>query len=158
MKTLIVFYSRSGVTRKACQELAGHLGADVEEIIDKTDRSGVIGWLKGGHDATFLKTTEIEPTKTDPAAYDLVVIGTPIWAFTMAPAVRSYLAANKGKFRRVAFLATMGGSGEHRTFKHMQELAGLTPAAAIALREKQVRGGEASGAIQEFAQALAKGI
>ncbi len=154
MKTLIVFYSRSGVTRRACQELGTRLNADLEELIDKTDRSGMMGWLRGGHDATFLKTTQLEPTRFDAAQYDLVVVATPIWAFTMVPAIRTYLTENKGKFRRVAFAATMGGSGDQRAYRHMQELTGLAPEGTLTLIDKRVRAAEVTQDIAAFAKTL----
>jgi len=56
---LIVYYSRSGFTKQLVQELAVHLHADLEEIIDKKDRSGAIGYLFSGRDAWQEKTTEI---------------------------------------------------------------------------------------------------
>jgi flavodoxin len=154
MKTLVVFYSRSGVTRKACQELGRVLNADLEELVDKIDRSGMVGWLKGGHDSTFQKSTPIEPVKSDPAQYDLIVLATPVWAFTMTPAMRAYLELNKGKFKRVAFVATMGGSGDQRTYRHMQELIGIAPSATLTLIDKRVRAGQVSDEIAVFASAL----
>jgi menaquinone-dependent protoporphyrinogen IX oxidase len=42
-----------------------------------------------------------EPEK-DSASYDLVVVGTPIWAGAVAPAIRTYLSQNKERLKRVA--------------------------------------------------------
>ncbi|MFH2027554.1 MAG: hypothetical protein ABIJ08_00305 [Nanoarchaeota archaeon] len=89
MKTLITYYSRTGTTRKVANEIAVQLGCDTDEIIDKTKRSGPLGYITSGRDAMKKSLTEIE-TKKDPSQYDLVIIGTPIWAWTMAPAIRTY--------------------------------------------------------------------
>jgi hypothetical protein len=49
MKTLIVFYSRTGRTRKAAGLLADLLGAEMEELAEPgVDRSGIGGFLRGG--------------------------------------------------------------------------------------------------------------
>ncbi|MCK4376551.1 MAG: flavodoxin, partial [Candidatus Brocadiae bacterium] len=76
-RCLVVYYSRSGTTRKAAEAIAGLLGCDIEEILDRKDRSGVTGYLVSLKDSALRKPAEIEPVRRDPADYDLVVIGTP---------------------------------------------------------------------------------
>ena len=94
MKTLVAFYSRTGNTKKVGHEISKHTKADIDEIIDKKDRSGIIGWLGGGRDTFFKKKTDID-FKKRPEEYDLVIIGTPIWVATATPAVKRYLKDNK---------------------------------------------------------------
>lgn len=77
MKTLLVYYSRSGHTAKIAQELADALECDIEEIIDTKNRSGIIGWLRSGRDAMNQSLTLLKDPVNDPADYDLLVIGTP---------------------------------------------------------------------------------
>jgi flavodoxin len=155
MKTLVVFYSRTGVTKKVAEALAAELGADVEELIDAKKRDGLIGWFGAGKDATLKRKAEIRPVARKPADYDLVVVGTPVWAFTMTPAVRAWLGEHASEIRQVAFLCTMGGSGDKRTFEHMQ---GLVPTcvgiATLALMEKHVRAGTHVAALKDFAKVL----
>ena len=117
MKTLIVFYSITGTTRKVAHEIQKLLKADEEELIDK-NRSGPVGYLQAGKEATLEKLTEIKPIQKDPKKYDLVIIGTPIWAYNMCSAIRTYLTEKK--LKKVAFFCTMDNSGDDRTFKKMQ--------------------------------------
>ena len=70
-KALVVYYSRTGTTAKVGKAIAEALGADLEEITDKTSRKGITGWLKGGKDSLTKKTTPIGEIQNDPAAYDL---------------------------------------------------------------------------------------
>ncbi|KKQ30010.1 MAG: Flavodoxin, FldA [Candidatus Shapirobacteria bacterium GW2011_GWF2_37_20] len=79
MKTLVVFYSRTGNTRRMGELIAQKLHADIDEIIDQKSRSGIIGWILSGRDAMKEYLTKITFTK-NPADYDLVIVGTPIWA------------------------------------------------------------------------------
>lgn len=144
MKILIVCYSRTGVTQTVamdlCNELknSGHEAA-VEMLIDTKNRQGIKGWLIAGKDASFKKRTELEPVKAILNEHDVVVIGTPVWAFTMAPAVRTFLEDHAEHLPKVAFFCTMGGSGDVKTFKHMQELCGKEPLACESFIDKNVR-------------------
>jgi flavodoxin len=106
MKILVVSYSRSGNTKKIAEQIAKKLDADFDEVIDMKDRHRkIIGWLIAGKDAMAKEKTEIK-YKKDPTEYDLVIVGTPIWAWTMTPAIRTYLTENK--FSEVAFFCTYG--------------------------------------------------
>ncbi len=61
MKTLVVYYSRTGVTGTVAQALAGQLRADIEELRDRKSRRGPLGWLAAGKDATLKRLTDIDP-------------------------------------------------------------------------------------------------
>lgn len=154
MKILVTYYSRDGHTKAVAQRISKALEADIEEVIDKTNRRGFINWFLAGRDAMKKKLTEIEPIKSDPAQYDIVLIGTPIWAWNMAPAVRTYLSQNKGKMRSVAFFCTQGGSGGQKTFGYMEELSGLKPKAILELSAKELAGTEKDRKIADFVSKL----
>lgn len=148
MRVLVVYYSRSGLTKQACEALAEDLRAAghevvTEELTDRTDRGGVLGFVRGGHDAMRKLTTEIEPVQADPTGFDLVVIGTPVWAGSCTPAVRTFCAQFAGRLPRVAFVATMGGRGDAGAFAAMQEACGQEPVATLTLIDKAIRRGDA---------------
>jgi len=46
MKTLVVYYSRTGKTKFVAEKIAVELKADVEEVVDLKSRSGRFGFLK----------------------------------------------------------------------------------------------------------------
>ncbi len=79
MKSLVVYYSRTGKTKTAGEAIAKELGADREEIIDMKKRTGLkpIRWLIAGMDARRKKLTNIR-TQKKPESYDMIIIGTPI--------------------------------------------------------------------------------
>ena len=156
MKTLVVFYSKTGRTRKAAEALAGLLGAELEELRERgVNRSGVIGYLKAGRDALRKNAVELEPAAHDPAAYDRVVLGSPVWAFTLCPAVRAYAAAQAGAIRKAAFFCTHGGGGAAKTFTEAAALLGRPLEATLELRDKAVDRGEAGAELAAFAKRLA---
>lgn len=150
MKTLIVFYSRTGVTKKLAQKLALELGADMEELIDKENRSGALGYLKSGRDARRKKLALLEPTRYNPADYEQVIIGTPVWANTMACAVRTYINEHKSEIKQIALFTTRGGESMDKANKYMTELSGLAPRAELSLTSKEVMRDMGQEKINEF--------
>jgi hypothetical protein len=98
-KTLVAYYSRSGTTRKLAEGIAESLGADMEEIVEPRDRRSRRGYVRSLLEAFWQRPAPISPAKKDPAAYELVVIGTPVWAASLSSPVRSYLLANKARRR-----------------------------------------------------------
>ena len=149
-KRLVVFYSRTGTTKKIAQEISRALKADVEEIIDTKNRSGALGYILAGKDATQEKTAEIMPLERDARKYDLVIIGTPVWAWNMTPAVRAYLKQNKDKIKKAAFFCTEGGSGAEVTFKKMHEIIGKKPISTLELKTSEVTKNEYLQKLKEF--------
>ena len=93
------------------------------------------------------KNTQIK-YKKDPKKYDLIIIGTPVWAWTTTPAIRTYLTQNKPK--KVAFFCTSGGS-KGKVFEDMEELS-KKPLATLDLVDKKIN--ESMKTIQEFCQKL----
>jgi len=107
-KILVAFYSRNGHTKRAAEIIAKTLNADIDEIKDKKSRKGIIGFLRAGYDATFGKTTEINFSK-NPADYDVVILGSPVWNGRVTPAVRTYLLKNRDGIKKSAFFVTCAG-------------------------------------------------
>ena len=137
MKTLVVYYSRTGTTKKIGEEIAKKLRADVEEIRDTVDRKGVWGWLISGRDAMKRRLTKLHRPSKNPANYELVIIGTPVWAGNVSVPVRTYLAAFKDKFKKVAFFCTLGSKGDKRTFSEMEKVIAAEPVATLAIATKE---------------------
>lgn len=155
MKALVTFYSRNGHTRKVAETLAQELKADFEEIIDLKKRRGFWGFLYAGRDAMRKCLTDIKPIEKDPAAYALVIIGTPIWAGNLVPAPRIYLRQNKDKIKNVAFFCTFGGAGgDKRAFEEMAKESGLKPLATMAVRQEEVDKNLSTDKISGFAGIL----
>ena len=48
MQALVVYYSRTGHTKKIGDEIAKAIPGDVEEIVDTANRAGPVGWLMSG--------------------------------------------------------------------------------------------------------------
>lgn len=153
-RVLVAFYSRTGTTRRVAEALARELEADVEEISDSQRRGGPLGYLRSGLDAILGRMTPLHEAKREPADYDLVLIGTPVWMSSVSAPVRTYLTLNRGWIRRVAFFLTEGGMGSRRVLDQMAHLCGRKPAGELTLTERHMTRGEYLTKVQQFAREL----
>lgn len=154
VKALVAYYSRTGTTRKAVKVIAEELPADIEEIHDTKKRARPIGWLRSGMDGAPENLSKIMELMYDPAGYDVVVIGTPIWAGKMSLATRTCLGGKKAAFNQVTFFITSGSGNIERCSAVMKEVLGTEPVATLSLRTKDVMEGDIEGKVREFVDSL----
>ena len=115
-KTLVTYFSATGVTRHAAQQLAEVTGADLYEIQpevaytdadldwrDKQSRSSV-------EMADLTSRPAIKGKVDNIADYDVVFIGFPIWWYTAPTIINTFIEANDLKGKTVIPFATSGGS------------------------------------------------
>jgi len=154
MKALVAYYSRTGNTKTLARGIAEALGAEIEEIADRANRRGILGYLRSGREAWFHRRTELVPSAVDPSAYDLVIIGTPVWNASLSSPVRTFFAEHANALRSVAFFCTMGGSGSGRVFRQMEAACGKRPIATFARTERQLASRDLPDAIGAFVARL----
>jgi len=145
-KILVVYYSRTGNTRRLAEAIARQLHCDVEEIRETRERFGVIEFIKSCFEALRGHHAPIETVQHDPRSYDLIIIGTPVWAASVSTPMRSYLASHKASLPDVAFFCTMGQQGSKSAFADMQKIVGTPPRACCAVTASEV----AAGAMQPY--------
>jgi len=105
---LCIYYSRTGKTKQAMEEVSQALGAELVEITDGQDRSGFRGFMRSGMEAMRTSTHPLQPFTTEKKLeeYRLVIIGTPVWAGRCSSVVRALLKRRGLEMRRVAYLLT----------------------------------------------------
>lgn len=152
VKALVVFYSRTGRTKIIAEAIARSLKAEIEEIREDKGRSGLVGLLKSGYEAMIGKLACIQPASKNPEEYDLVVVGSPVWAGRLSSPIRTYLTLYGDRIRKAAFFSTCS-SGEGRIFREMIDLS-KKPIATLCIKNKEIKSGEYFEKIQEFIKAL----
>jgi len=123
MKNLVVFYSRTGNSKNIAILTARKLDADLDEIISLKNYSGVLGFIKAGHDALKNKTVPIKFLKKV-KDYDIVVIISPNWGGKMASPVFSYIKLNDLKEKILCICCVQGSSGGEKVIEQMEECIG----------------------------------
>jgi flavodoxin len=121
MKTLVVYYTRTGNSKFAAETIAAELGADMEEVVDLKNRKGRLAFLPAGRDAMQGKLTEIAQTKRNPLDYDIIVVAQPVWAGSPTPAIRTYLKKNDLSGKKVAVFFSDG------SYKAIEKIKAILP-------------------------------
>ena len=126
MKTAVIYFSLEGNTKYAAEKIAAQMGADLIPLIPvKEYPTGKVSkYFWGGKSATFGESPRLEPYRFDQNQYDLVILGTPIWAGTFAPPLRTFIRENKLTRKKIALFACCSGGGTERCFEQLKKEAG----------------------------------
>jgi flavodoxin len=139
-RALVVYYSRTGFTRKIAKEIASILNCEIEEIEEYRGRSGGLGFVRSAVQTVLNLPAAIKPVKNDPATFDLIVIGTPVWVGNLSAPVRAFISRHRNSIKEVALFCTCGGSARE-TLAKMESLIGRSPLATLTLTDLDISSG-----------------
>ncbi|SCK28113.1 Flavodoxin [Variovorax sp. HW608] len=154
-KTLVVFYSYSGVCRRAAQLLASHHGWPLGEIRDSHPRAGFMGGLRCVLDSLLRRRPAIRYEGPEPSDFDAVVIVSPIWAYQMAGPMRTFLTQNATRLRRVAQITTMNAAGASNAVAEATRLLKGAPILTAEFLVREIEDGSGTKRLLTFGDALA---
>lgn len=153
-KTLVAYFSASGVTARAAKNLSDAIGADLYEIkpavkytqadlnwMDKSSRSSVEMSDKSSR-------PEIADKDADIAVYDKIFLGFPIWWYVAPTIINTFLESYNFEGKTIVLFATSGGSGFGKT---VQELSVSCPKAVIK-EGKMMNGSQSREALKKWAE------
>ena len=129
-KTLVAYFSVSGVTRKAAEALACTAGADLYEIVPETPYTAAdLDWTnKQSRSTVEMQNLSCRPaikaTVPDVAQYDVVFVGFPIWWGREPSVVDTFLEAADFAGKCGIPFCTSGGSGIEGAAQRIKELTG----------------------------------
>ena len=152
-KTLVAYFSASGVTRRVAENLAAAADADLYEIRPEVlYTSADLNWMdKSSRSSVEMKDKSSRPeladTDADIDAYDRIFVGFPIWWYTAPAIIKTFLESYDFSGKTIILFATSGGSGLGKTAK---DLEASCPGAVI--REgKLLNGNPSREALKEWA-------
>ncbi len=162
-RVLVIFHSSSGNTRRVAQAIAEALNADLEQIqptrpfeVDITQK-GARNFRNMGRAAirSLLKrAASIQPVAHAPAAYDLVIVGTPVYANSLPAPTRAFLKQYRADLLRVAFFCTGLDPENARVFELMANASEKAPVVTVAVHAPTVTEGTFHSQIEAFIAAL----
>ena len=126
-KTLIAYFSASGVTAGAAREMADAIGADLYEICPAAPYTDAdLNWM----DKKSRSTLEMNDPACRPAIasqvermeqYDTVFVGFPVWWYVEPRIVDTFLESYDFTGKTMIPFATSGGSGISKAEKSLRE-------------------------------------
>jgi flavodoxin len=108
MRTLVVYYSNTGNTRRMAELLAAELQADLAEVTSQRYLTWY-GPLAMAWDIFFRHHPPVTIVAPPHATYDTVVIGGPVWAARAAPPILALVGHWPGA-RKALFVTCSGTS------------------------------------------------
>jgi flavodoxin len=118
-RSILVYYSRTGLTRRIVDIIKAKLNAEVYEIKSDINYDGAGGYMKACVHAKAGSSQKFEnlPSFAD---FDFVFLGAPVWAFTVASPLWAFVTAADFAGKTVITLPTCG-SNPGKFNQHLQE-------------------------------------
>lgn len=122
MNPLILYYSYGGNTKRIAEMIQNRIGGDLAEIETIRPYSGDYNSVvtQGQQEVNCGYMPEIKPLDVDVQAYDRIILGSPVWWYTFAPAMKTFLHTYDLYGKTVFPFATNGGWIGH-TFRDFEK-------------------------------------
>ncbi len=127
-KTLVAYFSASGVTKKVALKMADAIGADTFEIEPAVKYTRAdLNWM----DKSSRSTLEMQDRSCRPAMakrpdlepYELILVGFPVWWYREPSIIDTFMESADFTGKTVVPFCTSGGSGLGDSAENMQALA-----------------------------------
>ena len=128
-KTLVAYFSASGVTKKSAEKLAAAAKADIYEIkpavpytkadLNWMDKKSICSVEMGNKSFR----PEIVKDDLDLSQYDTILVGFPIWWYVAPTIINTFLESYDFAGKKIVLFATSGGSGFGNTVKELKPSA-----------------------------------
>lgn len=153
MKTVIVYYSLSGNTKKLGDLLAAKLSADKTRIEEKHKNDSLLTMLRLIFQVLLNKPSQISPLELEPSQYDLVILGTPVWMERLSSPMRALISQEKSNLKNVAFFCTEDSAGGSAVFEVMSKLCGKKPIATLEITQNDINNLDNNQKLSDFINA-----
>jgi flavodoxin len=144
MSRCVIFHSHTGVTLSLARKIKAACGADLIEVMPKKRYGRLSLYTIGMFRAIKGRQDPIEQKKIDVAGYDLVILGTPVWAGNPTPAFNAAVSALKGHEGKKAVVLVTCKSNPGQTAgivrKRLEDL-GMKVIDVFVFTEKDLRDG-----------------
>lgn len=125
-KTLVTYFSATGVTAKAAEILSEAIGADLYEIRPEVPYTKAdLDWMDENSRSTIeMKNKAFRPAIADKDAkvkeYDTIFVGFPIWWYVAPTIINTFLESYDFTGKKIIIFATSGGSGFGKTMEELE--------------------------------------
>lgn len=156
-KTLVAYFSASGITAKVADMLADALGADIYEIRPETPYTKAdLNWMdKRSRSTIEMNDKTIRPAIADQNArideYNTIFLGFPIWWYVAPTIINTFLESYDFAGKKIILFATSGGSKFGKT---VEELKVSVPDSCEIIEGKLLNGIQTIPSIRKWTESL----
>ena len=156
-KTLVAYFSASGVTAKVADKLADALGADIYEIRPEVAYTKAdLNWMdKNSRSTIEMNEKTIRPAIADQNArideYNTIFLGFPIWWYVAPTIINTFLESYDFSGKKIILFATSGGSKFGKT---VEELKVSVPDSCEIIEGKLLNGIQTIPSIRKWTESL----
>ena len=150
VRACVIYYSYTGITRGIAEGIRNAGGCDLIEVRTKTQYSNFTAYTTGVLRSRKGACDPIEPDEIDVSQYDLLIIGTPVWAWKPSPAINAAVKALRGCEGKMAVIFTTCSTHPGEALPLLsQALAerGVTVMAEISLNAEDTKNPDTGGEI-----------
>lgn len=131
-KTLVVYYSLQGNTKRVANMISNKSGADTLELKLKRNYNFASALTLGLVHIKQKHAPKLEPIDINLDEYSEIYIGTPVWWYTFTPPLRSFIENNNLSDKKIKLFSTHGGSNGS-TFDDLKKI--ITDAEVLGVRD-----------------------
>ncbi len=123
MKYAVIYYSKSGVTKKIADTIKDRFGADMY-FVEPEDAYGsyISAVARVGKEKFTKKNPGLKTQPSDYSTYDVVFIGFPVWYSTMPSFEQEYVSKCDLAGKTVIPFATAGANGKESSLETVKKL------------------------------------
>ncbi len=148
VRACVIYYSYSGITRRVAEGIKNASGCDLVEVRTNAPYTSFTAYTKGVVRSRKGACDPIEPAEIDVSGYDLLIIGTPVWAWKPSPAINAAVNALRGCEGKMAVVFTTCNNQPGEALPLIRkslEARGVTVMAEIGLDHEDTKNPDAGG-------------
>jgi flavodoxin len=123
MKTIVVYFSLEGNSKYVADKISKYTGADVLSLdpLKEYPQGKASKYFWGGKSVMTGEKPKLVSYDFKANEYDVIIIGTPIWAGSFAPPIKTFLSENDLSNKKIAIYACHAGGGADKCFDKLKK-------------------------------------
>jgi flavodoxin len=121
LRILVVYYSFEGSTKLIAESISQEIEGNILSLeVEKPISNDITKYIVGIKQVILKEKPKLIPYEFKPENYDVLFIGTQVWAWNYAPALRTFFEENNIKNKKIALFDCMSSS-DGKTFENMKK-------------------------------------
>ena len=123
MKSIVVYFSMDGNSQYVAEKIQKYIGAETLRLepIKAYPKGNASKYFWGGKSVVFGEQPQLVPYNFAPADYDVIIIGTPVWAGSFTPPIKTFIRDNDLSKKKIALYACNSGGSAEKCFDKLRK-------------------------------------